>query len=234
MAHPHVVRVPPDFSASDVEILQLVSSYTLTSMERIYALCRAVEYVIEHDVPGDIVECGVWRGGSMMAVARTLIRLGAAPRRLHLFDTFDGMSAPTDMDTSFTGESAQSLLAAEDRSSSDIWACCPLDAVKQAMGSVGYDERHIVYVQGKVEDTLPMNAPEQISLLRLDTDWYESTRHELECLFPRLAVGGVLIIDDYGHWKGARRAVDEYFERHHTRILLNRIDYTGRIAVKLE
>lgn len=88
------------------------------------------------------------------------------------------------------------------------------------MGSVGYDERHIVYVPGKVEDTLPANAPEQISLLRLDTDWYESTRHELECLFPRLAVGGVLLIDDYGHWKGAKRAVDEYFERHHTRILL--------------
>lgn len=234
MAHPQVVHVPPDFSQTDVDILQLVSSYTLTSMERIYALCRAVEYVIAHDIPGDIVECGVWKGGSMMAVARTLMHLGAVPRRLHLFDTFDGMPPPTDMDRSFTGESAESLLVAADRSSSDIWACCPLDAVKEAMRSVGYDDRHIVYVQGKVEDTLPTNAPEQISLLRLDTDWYESTRHELECLFPKLAVGGVLIIDDYGHWQGAQRAVDEYFERHHTRILLNRIDYTGRIAVKLE
>lgn len=234
MADPQVARVPPDFSQSDIEILQLVSSYTLTSMERIYALCRAVEYVVAHDIPGDIVECGVWKGGSMMAVARTLMQLGAVPRRLHLFDTFDGMPPPTDIDTSFTGASAQSLLAAADRSSSDVWACCPLDAVQQAMRSVGYDERHIVYVQGKVEDTLPANAPEQISLLRLDTDWYESTRHELECLFPRLAVGGVLIIDDYGHWQGAQRAVDEYFARHHTRILLNRVDYTGRIAVKLE
>lgn len=234
MEDPQVVRVPPDFSQTDVEILQLVSSYTLTSMERIYALCRAVEYIVAHDVPGDIVECGVWKGGSMMAVARTLMQLGAVPRRLHLFDTFDGMPPPTDFDTSFTGASAQTLLAAADRKSSDIWARCPLDAVQQAMRSVGYDERHIVYVQGKVEDTLPANAPEQISLLRLDTDWYESTRHELESLFPRLAVGGVLIIDDYGHWQGAQRAVDEYFARHHTRILLNRIDYTGRIAVKLE
>jgi O-methyltransferase len=70
-------------------------------------------------------------------------------------------------------------------------------------------------------------------LLRLDTDWYDSTRHELVHLFPRLSQGGVLIIDDYGHWKGARQAVDDYLKESGTRLLLNRIDYTGRIAVKV-
>ncbi len=81
-------------------------------------------------------------------------------------------------------------------------------------------------------DAARSTRPPSLALLRLDTDWYESTRHELEHLYPRLAAGGVLIIDDYGHWDGARRAVDEYFERQAAPLLLNRIDYTGRIAVK--
>jgi hypothetical protein len=83
-----------------------------------------------------------------------------------------------------------------------------------------------------VEDTLPAEAPEKLAILRLDTDWYSSTKHELETLYPRLAEGGVLIVDDYGHYEGARRAVDEYFAETGQRVLLSRIDYTGRIAVK--
>ena len=77
------------------------------------------------------------------------------------------------------------------------------------------------------------HAPRKIALLRLDTDWYESTKHELVHLFPRLSTGGVLIVDDYGHWAGARRAVDEYVSEHGIVMLLTRIDYTGRIGVKL-
>ena len=80
-------------------------------------------------------------------------------------------------------------------------------------------------------DTLPASAPSQIALLRLDTDWYESTRHELEHLYPRLATGGVLIVDDYGHWEGARKATDEHLAAHPA-LLLSRSDYTGRMAVK--
>ena len=91
---------------------------------------------------------------------------------------------------------------------------------------------HVHFVPGPVEQTLPDHAPDPIAILRLDTDWYASTRHELEHLFPRVAPGGVLIVDDYGHWEGARRAVDEYFARSDDRILLQRIDYTGRIGVK--
>jgi hypothetical protein len=83
-----------------------------------------------------------------------------------------------------------------------------------------------------VEKTLPSHAPAQIALLRLDTDWYASTRWELEHLFPRLSRNGVLIIDDYGHFKGARQAVDEHINLHKLPLLLNRIDYSGRIAIK--
>ena len=87
--------------------------------------------------------------------------------------------------------------------------------------------------KGKVEDTLPKISPDEISILRLDTDWYESTRCELEVLFPKLSVGGVLIIDDYGHWQGCRKAVDEYFSKHGIRMFLQRIDYTGRVGIKI-
>jgi O-methyltransferase len=104
--------------------------------------------------------------------------------------------------------------------------------VRQAVLSTGYDAARLHFVKGKVEDTLPAEAPPQICLLRLDTDWYESTRHELRHLYPRLARGGVLIIDDYGHWQGARQATDEYLAEQRIPLLLNRIDYGARIALK--
>ena len=107
-----------------------------------------------------------------------------------------------------------------------------MEVVKKNIFSIGYDPEKIHFVQGKVEDTIPATIPEKISLLRLDTDWYESTKHELEHLFPRLSKGGILILDDYGHWQGARKAADEYFNNNHISIFLSRADYTGRIAVK--
>ncbi len=169
----------------------------------------------------------------MMAVARTLMASGAR-RRLYLFDTFDGMSEPTVNDRSFRGELAADLLRRSDRVSSAIWAYGPMAEVKANLRRTGYDESELVLVSGKVEDTIPSQAPEQIALLRLDTDWYESTYHELVHLYPRLSVGGVLIIDDYGHWEGARKAVDQYIQEKKLKLLLHRIDYTGRACVKLE
>jgi hypothetical protein len=221
----------PDFDEESLALFQSVRPFTMTSMERMYALRQAVEYVARRNIPGDIVECGVWKGGSMMVVAKTLMELGHS-RRLHLFDTFEGMSAPTDADRDCQGRPAQDCLKNDDRESNLYWAYGPLDQVKQNMRSTGYDEGHIFFVKGQVEDTIPEHAPETIALLRLDTDWYDSTRHELIHLYPRLSPGGVLIIDDYGHWQGARRAVDEYFHDPTTRPLLHRIDYTGRICVK--
>lgn len=100
------------------------------------------------------------------------------------------------------------------------------------MESTGYPPERIHLVPGRVEDTVPAQAPERIALLRLDTDWYASTKHELDHLYPRLSDGGVLIVDDYGHFEGARRAVDDYLAEQAEPLLLNRIDYTGRIAVK--
>lgn len=227
--------IAQDLDAATVETIRHVRPYTQTSPERIASLCEAVRYVVRAQIPGEIVECGVWRGGSMMAAARTLLEAGDKTRALYLYDTFEGMPAPGATDVTRAGIPASTLMreAPKDDPAS-IWCVAPLESVKAAVLGVGYPGEKIHFVAGKVEDTIPLTVPERIALLRLDTDWYESTRHELQHLFPRLSKGGVLIIDDYGHWQGARRAVDEYIAGSGAKLLLNRIDYTGRIAVKVD
>ena len=174
----------------------------------------------------------------MAAVCRTLVNLIATDRRIWMYDTYEGMSAPTENDVDFLGRSAGEIMQGEDESAVartsrlSVWCDSPLEEVKQTMRSTGYPIDKIEFVQGKVESTLPNTTPEKIALLRLDTDWYESTKCELEYLFPKLVPGGVLIIDDYGHWDGCRKAVNEYFASHQVRMLLNRIDYTARIGIK--
>jgi hypothetical protein len=214
-------------------MIAAVQPYTLTTPERIIALTRAVEYVVEREIAGDIVECGVWKGGSMMAAALTLQRLGDLERSLYLFDTYEGMSAPTDEDVaSFDGRSAAQLMAGSDTDASAAWWAASLQEVKSNLDSTGFPGSRAHFIKGMVEDTIPEAAPRSISLLRLDTDWYESTRHELLHLYPRLSPSGVLIIDDYGFWKGSRKATDEYFSGKVGRPLLQRIDSTGRLAIK--
>jgi O-methyltransferase len=224
---------PPDFDKPTVEIAERVMPFTMTSIERVSALCEAVRYVTVNDIPGAIVECGVWRGGSMMAAALTLISQGDVSRHLYLFDTFEGMTTPTEDDVSYAGEHGANFMdnAKPDGSGSDFCRAS-IEDVANSIGSVGYPADKIHLIKGRVEDTLPEHAPDRIAILRLDTDWYESTRHELIHLYPRLVTRGVLIIDDYGHWQGARKAVDEFIRDNRHPLLLNRIDYTGRIAIK--
>jgi O-methyltransferase len=223
---------PPDFDAATQELCESVRPFTMTSPERVFALREAIKHVVRHKIHGDIVECGVWKGGSMMVAAKTLQALGDTGRHLYLFDTFDGMPAPSEQDVSLQNESAADLMAKLDKQSSLVWAYSALEEVKRNLLSTHYPESRMFFIKGKVEETIPQNAPPQIALLRLDTDWYESTYHEMVHLYPRLSPGGVLIIDDYGHWMGARKAVDQYIEENSLRLLLTRIDYTARICVK--
>jgi hypothetical protein len=213
-----------------VATVQRVAERTMTSPEKIYGLVQAVRYVVRHDVPGEIVECGVWRGGSMQAAALTLIEQGDTGRELHLFDTFEGMPPPTDKDVRPDGASAADLLDSHGRDHR-VWAVAGLDDVTDGMDETGYPPERIHYHQGLVQDTIPGRAPEQIAVLRLDTDWYESTRHELAHLYERLSPGGVLIIDDYGDWQGARLATEEFLDGTAEPILLVPLG-SGRIAVK--
>ncbi len=221
----------PDLSPAERSILARVAPFTMTSTERLAALLGAVRHVHENHLPGDYVECGVWRGGSSMAAALMLLHLGDTTRHLHLYDTYEGMSQPTSLDRDLAGNAADQLLRQE-APQAGIWCYASLDDVRRNLLATGYPADRIHFHVGKVEDTIPAAAPSRIAVLRLDTDWYESTRHELQHLYPRLNSGGLLLIDDYGHWQGARRATDEFRSTLPQPLFLHRIDYTGRLAVK--
>ncbi len=224
-----VIRSGPDFSSRDRAIIRDVRPFTMSSPERLYALIQATRHIVRRGIPGALVECGVWRGGSVMAMARVLLEEEAADRVLYLYDTFAGMPQPTERDRPLFGRwgnRAQTKLYR-----SPFYLASPAE-VESALLEAGYPKSGIHIVVGRVEETMPRTIPDQISLLRLDTDFYESTKHELMHLFPRLSQGGVLIIDDYGYWQGQRLAVDEYLDAHGIRMLLSRIDFSGRIGIK--
>lgn len=222
-----------DLSSEDRRIVMRARPFTMTSLERMAALVLAIEYAVENGIPGAFVECGVWKGGSSMAAALTYLKLGKTDVDLFLFDTFAGMPPPGDEDFhSGSGKAAAELLS-KSSESDEIRAHATIEEVRRNLESTRYPSNHLHFHKGMVEETIPLHAPEQISVLRLDTDWYSSTRHELVHLFPRVSKHGILIIDDYGHWAGARKAVDEYFAEQKPRPLLNRIDQTGRTCIKL-
>jgi hypothetical protein len=225
-------------SAADRAIVTRASPFTMTGAPRLTALVDSVRYCVVRGIAGAFAECGVWRGGSVLAMILTLQDLGITDRDIYLYDTFEGMTAPTEHDVSSLDPPALATWKEAQERGERAWGSM-FDAgsfneatVRQTVLSTGYPVERIHFVRGPVEDTIPGTVADELALLRLDTDWYESTRHELEHLYPRLTDGGVLIIDDYGHWEGARRAVDEYFANHAAPLLLNRIDYTGRVAVK--
>ena len=227
-------NTPFDISDDDRLTLQSFDQFTMTSLERRYHLLESVRHVVRHRIPGSIVECGVWRGGSMMLIAAALLEYGDTSRDLYLYDTFEGMPPPSNVDCDYAARPATARLNAEENSKvqSGVWAIANLSEVKRNMESVGYPPERIHYVCGKVESTIPKYVPEQIALLRLDTDWYESTFHELVHLYPKVAAGAPVIIDDYGYWQGARKAVDEFLSATSDKILLHRIDNNGRAFVK--
>jgi O-methyltransferase len=222
----------PDVEHWQAEIIERVLPFTMAGPERILSTINAVEYVVRAGVEGAIVECGVWKGGNMMAAALALQHLNTQ-RLLYLFDTFAGMTTPQPMDKDFTGTAAQATYARFRRKQAKgQWCEAGIEEVQANMALTQYASGLIRYVEGPVESTLPSAAPPQIAILRLDTDWYASTLHELIHLYPRIRSGGVVIIDDYGHWRGARQAVDEYLKEQEIRCLLHRIDYSGREFVK--
>ncbi len=231
--------IPPEQYLSDMEesfisIWEKVSSFTMTSVERGYSLFKSVEYIVKNNIPGDFVECGVWKGGSCMLIAMALELFEDTNRKIYLYDTYEGMPKPTEEDViSWNGRSVLEKWEEDNSGIKDnfgSWAV-GLEEVKTNISITEYPENNLIFVPGDVALTLKKVKPATIALLRLDTDWYASTVEELEILYPLVVEKGVLIIDDYGHFDGARKAVDEYFEKR--TILLNRIDYTGRIGIKL-
>jgi hypothetical protein len=225
---------PSDFTKLEIELIEAVNNYTMTSPERLVSLSRAIEYIETQNIKGDIVECGVWKGGSMMLIAQKLKLLKNTNRKLYLFDTFEGMVKPSESDIDILNRSAVDLYINENEkfSGDNEWCFSSLSDVKANLVKTEYPQDNLIFVKGPVEKTLPHKNISKIALLRLDTDWYESTKHELETLYDKLEIGGILIIDDYGHWNGARKAVDEFILKNKLNLFLNRVDYTCRMAIK--
>lgn len=224
-----------DFSDRTKALIARVRPYTMTSNARIHAIERAVDHVVRANVAGDFVECGVWRGGSAMAAATLLKDAGETSRRLWLYDTYAGMPKPRDEDVSWEGVPAigrWSRESADGRDDGSNWLQVDIEDVRRNLESTGFPADNITLIKGLVQDTVPKNTVEKIAILRLDTDFYESTKVELEWFWPKLTQGGFLIIDDYGRWLGQRQAVDEFFASLDHPYFLARIDEYGYMAQK--
>lgn len=219
------------------DIYELVKDRTMTPVERLFNFCDSADYCARTGIEGAIVECGTWRGGGMAAIARYIMLKGHAPRDLYLYDTFEGHPKPdAERDIDVHGNDSAAIWekhkvgVSEDKSN---WGVADLDDVKAGMAETGYPSDKIHFVKGRVEHTLPQIAHDKIAVLRLDTDWYQSTKHILNTLYDRVPSGGIIIFDDYGHVAGAKMAVDEFFEERSLSPLLFRIDYSCRATVKI-
>lgn len=227
-------RLPIEASQADADLIASLRPYTMTSSERLWSLLNSVRYIVDENLEGDFVECGVWRGGSVMAMIAALQGQGVGDRRIWLYDTFAGMTSPTSNDVErHSGIAAMDMLKTTPvGDGNNIWCIASRSDVEANVLGTGYPPEMFTFVEGDVVETLSSYTPRSISLLRLDTDWYESTRTALEILYPRLVRGGVCILDDYGHWEGARQAVDEYFSELGYRPFMHQIDYSGRLLIK--
>ena len=222
-----------EISDLELEILKNISYYSMSTPANHWAIIQSIKHIKENSIKGDLVECGVWRGGNLI-LFKKLIDQHKLDKKIFAFDTFEGMPEPTINDYDLKDIKAQQIY--DNYKTKDIkWCYSTLEEVKKNIFKFypDYDES-FKFIEGKVETTLKnsKNLLDQISLLRLDTYFYESTKIELEILYPKLSSGGVLIIDDYGHWKGSRKAVDEYFELDKNFMWLHRIDYASRILIK--
>jgi len=230
---------PVEFSKADLDVLDFVTGqrFTMGSRERVVATINACKHAVQAGIEGDFVECGVWRGGNSIAAKLTFENYGS-DKKVWLFDTFTGMTPPTEHDTTRFSEksAAERFVEAQTREHND-WCFASLEDVQANFKAAGTNMGGVRFVAGDVMKTLAdgSNLPEALSVLRLDTDFYDSTKAELETLYPRLSIGGSLLIDDFGHWDGARRAVEEYVATlpPRSRPLLNYTDYSGRMGIKV-
>ena len=203
----------------------------MTGPVRMWSVLQALDHIKRNSIDGACVECGVWKGGTLALLSKYSEYLGLDLAIIG-FDTFDGMPDAEEVDKDlFNISSIENMrISKKDESLMNIHAYASISQVKENLKVLGI--KNIKLLKGKVEDTLQIseNIPDKISLLRLDTDWYASTKFELDILYPRLQKGGVLIIDDYGHFQGAKKAVDEFFKGKD--IWMHYVDYTCRLIIK--
>jgi O-methyltransferase len=192
---------------------------TMIGMQRLTSLQRCVETILAENVPGDLVECGVWRGGSCILMRAVLAVYGDEKRRVWVVDSFEGVPPP-DKENYVADENLRLDLSA------DVLAVSE-DTVKSNFKRYGLLDDRVRFLPGWFKNTLPDAPIERIGLLRLDGDLYESTIQALDALYPRLSVGGFCIIDDYHAIDACRQATTEYREKHHITDTITEIDGTG-------
>ena len=225
----------PELSSFEKKLLHDVSGLTMTGPDRIFALMKSIEFIQKNNVKGDFVECGVWRGGNLI-IFQKFIDKYKLKKKIYAYDTFKGMSEPETVDKTFDEKKAKQLLnnlmkKKINKKDNILFAYSSKKDVIQNF-KTKTRSNNLKCIEGKVEDTLKIkkNLPKKIAILRLDTDWYRSTKIELEKLYPIVQKNGIIIIDDYGYWKGARKAVDEFFKKKN--VVIFKIDFTGRMIIK--
>lgn len=202
--------------------LPVVRPYTFLSEARLLSLYRLTKEICLADLPGNIVECGTCKGGAAALIAATIARYSRRPRKVYAFDTFEGMPDPTEVDrangvpANDTGFGAGTLGAPIEQN---------LNVVCRALGV----ESLVVPVKGLFNQTLPVTRGQigDIALLHADGDWYESTIDIFHHLYGQVVAGGAIQIDDYGHWEGCRKAIDDLQTQWRVQFGLQPIDYTG-------
>jgi O-methyltransferase len=224
----------------DEEFVGLLEQISGPKDLSLYSTYQGVKYVTQNNIAGDFIECGVQEGRQIQMVALTLKKQGVTDRKIYLYDTFAGMTKPGKHDRKMRADketsSAEGTMATWSRSIRDDhneWAYCAIEDVKENVLGTGYPEENFVFVKGDVLETVPNHRPSAISFLRLDTDWYESSLHELVHLYDLVVNGGVIIFDDYWGMAGQRKAVDEFFQSREHFPLLHRTLYRERVMIKL-
>jgi len=224
--------MPVEYQKEDDLIWERVKNETMTSFYNFWFLLKSVDYLVENRIRGSFVECGVWRGGSAMAMSMRLVQHNSLLVDIYLFDTYSGMVTPSNFDIEAHSGKAASFLMQKAADDSLLLAHASVKTVEKNMDDTRYPKNKIHYIVGDVLETLATTDIQEIALLRLDTDWYESTLAELRNLLPRLVKGGICIIDDYGHWEGSRKAVDEFFKSSDFKPLMFHVDYTCRAFIR--
>ncbi len=235
--------VPYDDQASAERAIAVVAPYTMLPWERLVTLYQKVAFCERSGLDGDLVECGVWKGGAAALMALANIELGRTRRHLHLFDSFQEICAP---DQAVDGE--QAVREARRHGSDCLGQLRPVTGIYDAVGGpgtlpgnrrlleqvVGYDPGFLHYHAGWFQETLPRDAPGMgpIAILRLDGDWYASTKTCLAHLYDKVVSGGFVVIDDYGAYQGCRRAVDEFMAERRVSAFLHYDDRICRYWVK--
>jgi hypothetical protein len=230
-------NIAVELDDNDIDLIKYVldGGFTMTTVQRLVNTLKSCRYVVENKIAGDFVECGVWRGGNCILAKRLFEQLDAN-RSIWMYDTFVGMTAPNEHDVQARSKiNAGIKFEKNQKDGYNDWAYASLEDVKNNFLKSNLKLEGINFIKGDVSKTLTIkeNIPSEIAILRLDTDWYQSTKSELEILYPILNTGGVLIVDDYGTWKGARKAIDEYFSVCDYKPLFNVIDHSCRSAIKL-